>query len=279
MICPKCMQDIAEHLRVCPHCATDLNPASKSDEPLVGAVPPPEAEDEDSAPAPKKPMGQQILIAVVLIGAIIGVNVHTGLLNPVLQSIGIMSPPKPAETPVDPPPELPPEAPPADPVTAPPIDEPPPPPADPGSPQDPAGTVPAAEPAKEPAKEPPPEEPARPKIPTDWRFNGRVYNMLTLKPVRGAQILFMGATERTATTDRRGRYSIVLPITDGGYQVFVDHPDYLEEYFDESNPPYRSMPMAIRTRLRSAKPKHKTWIGRPDRSLRRDLVLFPAISY
>jgi len=71
---------------------------------------------------------------------------------------------------------------------------------------------------------------------TEWRLRGAVYDLTTLKPIRGAQLTFADeTTNRTITTrsDSAGRYRVIVPPLDGrGYAVAVDKNGYAPNYLD-----------------------------------------------
>jgi len=150
--------------------------------------------------------------------------------------------------------------------------------ADEAQPQDTPAPGPETQPQAPPAE---PKTPAQaPDAVAAWRFEGRIYDMVTLRPIRGAQLVFMGGDQDyTFTTDKQGVYKAKVPPLDGAsYQVLVDHADYLEGYFDETAPMYRERPRAARIGMRNAKPRNKPWEGGAA-VVQRDLVLFPEVSY
>lgn len=113
----------------------------------------------------------------------------------------------------------------------------------------------------------------------DWVFQGRLYDMISLKPVAGAELMLMDSGEQnifTARSDAKGRYEFDVPAVKGGYRLVVDHPYYLADYFDEKNPPYAKSPLSARRQLRAARPTHKPWIG-SGKPVRRDVILYPEI--
>lgn len=113
----------------------------------------------------------------------------------------------------------------------------------------------------------------------DWVFKGRIYDMISLKPVAGASLMLMDKHEEqifTADSDAKGRYEFDVPEVEGGYHLVVDHAYYLADYWDEKKLPYHKTPMSQRRQLRSSRPRHKPWIG-GEKTVRRDIVLFPEI--
>ena len=105
--------------------------------------------------------------------------------------------------------------------------------------------------------------------------------MVSLKPVKGVILLFMTQSEEEtidAKSDANGRYKVTLPARAGGFKLMADHPDYIDGYFEETDPPYKAWTMARRRQLRSAKHEHKAWRADDASPQRRDLVLFPDIT-
>jgi pyruvate/2-oxoglutarate dehydrogenase complex dihydrolipoamide acyltransferase (E2) component len=106
-----------------------------------------------------------------------------------------------------------------------------------------ASAAPAAE------EEPQDEAPAAPRArkaarPKGWLVEGSVYDLLSLKPVPGAKIVFQDKNSGamvTAVTDAGGRYKADLPkVVEGGYEVTIARRGYSSEYLEEMSPPYRS---------------------------------------
>ncbi|MFH2202112.1 MAG: carboxypeptidase-like regulatory domain-containing protein [Elusimicrobiota bacterium] len=72
---------------------------------------------------------------------------------------------------------------------------------------------------------------------TKWTIGGEVYDLLSLKPVKGAQLVFTdkakGSRYKTKT-DAKGRYTIKLPkLKDDGYELVVKHRRYRGVYLEE----------------------------------------------
>lgn len=123
------------------------------------------------------------------------------------------------------------------------------------------------------------EEEAEEEYEDDWIFKGRIYDMISLKPVAKANLMLMDKTEQhiyTAESDAKGRFSFDVPSIEGGYRLVVDHAYYLADYYDEARIPFHKTPLNKRRQYRSLRPKHKPWIGRA-KPLRRNIVLFPEI--
>lgn len=125
-----------------------------------------------------------------------------------------------------------------------------------------------------PEASPPPAAPAA----AEWSFEGQVSDILSMKPIKGAVLLFTNQAEDEtfeARSDAKGRFAMKLPARKNGYKLVVDHPEYIAEYFDETEPPYRSWTQARRRQLRAAKPVHEPWKAPGADPVRRDILLFP----
>ena len=148
-----------------------------------------------------------------------------------------------------------------------------PPPAPPPEPPKPApAPVVEAKPAPPPVEET--AEPAPPR-PT-WTAEGRVYDMITLRPVFGAKLRFSAEGEYPVEveTNEKGRYRAVLPEQQAGYTLAIGAPDFEgTRYFDEIDPPYRTLELAERQQLQQMVPGHKPWKAAAGARLRRDLVV------
>ena len=264
MDCPNCKFKIDDGSPVCPFCAfvipkpkqdpntvgapVDGAPASKEPLPDIQIVETPEpgfsppAEiTVDPVLAPKKSGGLLWLVAAGALGY--GVYYH---LLPMMRS-----------------------QPPAEPAQA------APPPAAPAPPKPAEAPAPAQPP---PAEAKPPEEPPKPAAPAaPWEFEGLVYDVVTLKPVPGVEMTFLSDANTVAgKTGPDGRFKLRLPALDrGSYRLVTDHPDYAEEYFDESVANYRKMPLPKRLTLRNVNPKHPVWMPAEGMPLQRSVALFP----
>jgi hypothetical protein len=73
-----------------------------------------------------------------------------------------------------------------------------------------------------------------------WRVSGRVYDLLTLKPIAGAMITFdlAQAGPVRATSDEKGVYEADLPKADG-WTVSLMAPGYRAGQLVDIDPPYR----------------------------------------
>ncbi|MFH1724135.1 MAG: carboxypeptidase-like regulatory domain-containing protein [Elusimicrobiota bacterium] len=321
MKCPNCQFDIKESVETCPFCSFVLpvdeeaeqdnkppdlpsrteqtDPAAPSlidldgadVDPEVGRIPKRPEDAAGAAPEPvqapePKPSAMKSILTLLVAAAIGFGGYHLGLFDNLLSLAGITSAaPQPEAQTARPGPDAPRPAPPS-PAALPTSS-----PASAGGPieeephQGPAGSA-LVDPrmaallqdqtAAIQVEQPPPPEPEG-----DWVFLGTVYDMITLKPIRDAQMLFLSGSAQTdydTTTDAKGRYRIRLPAsTRDDYRLIIDHPDYLADYFDEKSPSYRTVSLAVRQQLRSAKPKLEAWKGVVGKNARRDIVLFPEI--
>lgn len=226
--------------------------------PLQGTMDPHAPVIHEDAPAAPGGGAQANGLKLLLIGGAVFLAFKLGLLDNLLGLVGLGSAPPPAVTdqPIDP---LAPEPP--TPAAPKPNFEPPLP--------DQSAPVVAA-----------PETPAAPAVPvvSEWAFEGKVSDILSMRPVKGAVLLFMTPDEDEtfeARSDDSGRWQIKLPTRKDGYKLVIDHSEYIADYFDETEPPYRTWTQARRRQLRAAKPAHAPWKA-PDASpLRRDVLLFP----
>lgn len=76
--------------------------------------------------------------------------------------------------------------------------------------------------------------PRAPLAPREWRFRGRVVDLVSLKPVAGARLTFtddQAKPRAEATSGADGRYRTVLPPLKGrGYVVSIKKPGYAMSY-------------------------------------------------
>lgn len=86
--------------------------------------------------------------------------------------------------------------------------------------------------------------------PEVWSVRGDVYDLLSLKPVSGARVVFTSRTDgksRSVKTDAKGRYRLKLPkLKEGGYNASVSHAAYRPIFLEEMDPPYRTQKAARR---------------------------------
>lgn len=83
------------------------------------------------------------------------------------------------------------------------------------------------------------------KKPALWRIHGKVYDLVSLKPIPGARIVFLDkfTDEKYRTrSNKRGHYTVKLPpLAEGGYAVSVKHRRYGAKYLEEMRPAYHQM--------------------------------------
>ena len=120
-----------------------------------------------------------------------------------------------------------------------------------------------------------------PPLKDAWTFEGLVYDLITLRPVPQAQVSFrgLGSTDFSDTvTDAKGRFKIILaPAAGGGYNLTAKHPDYLDGYIDEMDPPLKEDELDER-RLRAASvARNLLWIGRANSTTKKDVILIPKV--
>ncbi|MFA6028952.1 MAG: carboxypeptidase-like regulatory domain-containing protein [Elusimicrobiota bacterium] len=268
MECPGCHEAISGKLETCPHCFYDLRAhrgagAKKAglpgyedlDGPDPEIVPVPDAHVDNVHYKPKASPFRYVLLALVFVLGVALFYLGKDFMRErrAAEEMTAAIANKPAQA-------LPPAATAAATVPA-------------------AGTdAPAA--AEEPVETPAPEAPA-PAAPAPveaefWRFEGRVYDILSLKPVAGANLTFLAddGGQGGAVSGSDGRFRVKLPSSSGGYRVIVDQSDYDGDHFDDPSANYRSMTLAARAVLRNSVPKHRPWKGGAG-TVRRDIALFP----
>ena len=84
---------------------------------------------------------------------------------------------------------------------------------------------------------------------TEWKLTGRVYDLVTLKPLGACtvELLDNAVNARAQTvTDTTGRFRILLaPLQDRGYLVSISRPGYAKSYFSPTpENPLPTSPMA-----------------------------------
>jgi len=113
-----------------------------------------------------------------------------------------------------------------------------------------------------------------------FRVQGRVYDLKTLEPVRGARIFFRNphtGKYRKVSTDRSGAYRVVLRANLDGYYVTIFKSGYSSKYSRDWEPSLKSFNSQRRRELAAehlARPNQKTLIfSNPGEVLERDFVL------
>lgn len=235
-------------------------------------TPPPPAAAEAPPPArPSPPQGRPALNYLAVAAAAV-LAFKLGVFDNFLMIAGLKSPPAPPAptTPADASATAPAEpGPPAEEAA----------PADaPAGPREPDRWQEAYQALEEPAKAAGAGTSGEQAADAPWAFEGLIYDILTLRPVPGVDVIFVGLSKSYPTrSDARGRYRVEVPPLEQGYTVVIEHRHYIEDYFPETSPPYRSLSPARRSQLRASIPKPLPWKGRPGEVLRRDAALFPLI--
>ncbi|HAH07507.1 MAG TPA: hypothetical protein DCM05_13485 [Elusimicrobia bacterium] len=294
--CPSCSKAIDEKDDVCPFCGKDFTTAVKPPaKPRAPAARPPKPAPRAAAPPPSKPpqghmtedgiwvpptpekpasaMGWNIACGAVFVAAVFilwqknsgpssrpqtsGASQDTAAapLEGWRTGIGGQTPPQP-----------PPQEPPAD--ARRPLPRP--------GPARPASSM------REAPEEPIVLEHTPPSM-REWKFSGRIFDLLTLKPVSDADIVFAdpGSTARyNISTNAEGAYRVVMPSNSGGYDVLISHPDYEPKFIQDGSPPLRTLPLSRRRALASgyASIIHQRELFSPGTGgkLKRDLALIPS---
>jgi len=87
----------------------------------------------------------------------------------------------------------------------------------------------------------------------EWRLRGVVYDLVTLRPLSGASVVFVDeqSNRRVPTrTDSTGRYrTVVPPLADRGYSVSISKDGYSSTYLDPATGGVRQMPAEQRRAL------------------------------
>ena len=116
----------------------------------------------------------------------------------------------------------------------------------------------------------------------EWRFSGRVFDLLSLQAVPDAELVFTdpeSGSRFPIVTDKNGFYRLVLPAASGGYDLAVSHPMYEPKYLPEGNPALKDLPPARRREIgidSAITLQHKEMFSPgPNGELRRDLALIP----
>jgi hypothetical protein len=116
----------------------------------------------------------------------------------------------------------------------------------------------------------------------EWRFSGRVFDLLTLQSVPDAELVFTNPESGKRfpiVTDKDGLYRLVLPADPGGYDLAVSHPKYEPKYLPDRNPELKGLPLAQRREISidsAITLQHKEMFSPgPSGELKRDLALIP----
>ncbi len=89
---------------------------------------------------------------------------------------------------------------------------------------------------------------------TVWRIYGRIYDLITLEPIIGANLSFRGKSSGKnfkARTDEQGFYtSKVAKIEEKGYAISVSHPKYGTHFSEDLAPSYATKSLERRKEAR-----------------------------
>jgi hypothetical protein len=119
---------------------------------------------------------------------------------------------------------------------------------------------------------------------TQWAIYGRVYDLITLRPVAEVQLNFQanaGGGAGYAQTDEYGRFAAVLGrLPEGSYEIHASRPDYASSVLYEPDIPYSKLSLEARremaqTALEGDIPLPPLTDVTGDDSMRRDLFLVP----
>ncbi len=95
--------------------------------------------------------------------------------------------------------------------------------------------------------------PQRKAVVTEWRMRGAIYDLITLKPVPGVNMIFTDNETNSRVqiqTDELGRYRAILPPLAGrGYLVTLSKPDYEKSYLNSGAKGVGQMTLARRKKL------------------------------
>lgn len=93
----------------------------------------------------------------------------------------------------------------------------------------------------------------RAKAVTEWKMRGVIYDLITLKPIPGARLIFTdNETNMRAViqSDGAGRYRAILPPLPGrGYVVTITKPEYASSYLNPGTEGVAEMPLDRRREL------------------------------
>ncbi|MDD5303662.1 MAG: carboxypeptidase-like regulatory domain-containing protein [Elusimicrobia bacterium] len=98
-----------------------------------------------------------------------------------------------------------------------------------------------------------PEKGARPKVVSEWKMRGVIYDLITLKPVPGVHMIFTDNVTNSRAqikTDAEGRYRVLLPTLPGrGYLVTLSKTGYEKSYLDPGTEGVAEMPLERRQEI------------------------------
>lgn len=128
------------------------------------------------------------------------------------------------------------------------------------------------------------EAPLPKDAPSAWVFQGEIYDLIQLTPVRGVRLTFenrnSGKLYRTKSNSK-GRYKVRVPKIDrGGYILKIRHRNYDGIYLEDINPPYKQR--GVDQRLETLESFSQMAIlhvpllpEKSEKEIRHDLVLLP----
>jgi hypothetical protein len=98
-----------------------------------------------------------------------------------------------------------------------------------------------------------PEKGPRPKVVSEWKMRGTIYDLITLKPVPGVHMIFTDNETNSKAqikTDELGRYRAILPaLTGRGYLVTLSKTGYQKSYLDPGTEGVSDMPLERRKEI------------------------------
>lgn len=119
----------------------------------------------------------------------------------------------------------------------------------------------------------------------DWKVSGKVYELITLKPVARARVVFasrLSGKDHPVRTDAKGAYSVSIPkLGESGYDVGFSHPLYRDDWIEEAeHTPYHKQGLARREeaafQLGSSAILHVPYLPDPKQdALELNLIVFP----
>lgn len=98
-----------------------------------------------------------------------------------------------------------------------------------------------------------PDRPSKAKAVVEWKMRGVIYDLITLKPVPGVNMIFADIKTNSRAriqTDARGRYRAILPPLAGrGYFVTLAKSGYAKTYLNPGTEGVSEMPLERRKEL------------------------------
>lgn len=122
-------------------------------------------------------------------------------------------------------------------------------------------------------QEPPPPPPAR--GPKKWKISGKVLDLLTLKPVANAELVFTGDETKRVATSAGGAYRVSLTPSGAGYGLKISHADYDSKHLPAKGELSEDERKSIAEDLARNYPKNDPINPGAQESLELDFVLLP----